>query len=185
LGYSSLTESEVNAAFIRFKELADKKKEISNLDLESIINDEIQMIAKNRYKLTHVQVNSGDKSIPTATLSIFDEEAGQEATISMIGTGPVDAAYKGIVELTHAGMNGNSVKLLEYLVSSVTGGIDALAEVTVRLQDVNSGRLSTGRSANTDVIVASVQAYLNAINKCIQARGSELPTHPQFSTSIV
>lgn len=179
LGYN-LNDGEINSAFARFKELADKKKEISNADLESIVNDEIQMISHNRFQLTHCQVLCGDKQISTATISVSDDQNDNNAaTLSMTGTGPVDAAYKAIRALTV-----NDIKLLEYTVSSVTAGIDALGEVTVRCQDTSNGRVGTGRSANTDVIVASAQAYLNAINRLISMRGVDLPKHPQFSTPL-
>lgn len=188
LGYNNLSEQEVNVAFSRFKELADKKKEISNADIESIINDELTMLnAHNahsaRYRLMHTQVLCGDTNIPTATITIFDEIEQQQMTIARIGTGPVDAAYKAIGELTKDA--AKQMQLLEYTVSSVTGGIDALGEVTVRLRDNTNGRIGIGRSANTDVILASTQAYLNAINRLLGYRGVELPTQSQFSTSIV
>lgn len=169
------------SSFCRFKELADKKKDISNADIESIINDEIQMISNNRFKLAHCQVLCGDKQISTATISLSDEANNNAVTtLSTIGTGPVDAAYKAIKALTVV-----DIKLMEYTVSSVTSGIDALGEVAVRCQDTATGRIATGRSANTDIIVASAQAYLNAINRLINLRGVDLPKHSQFSTSIV
>jgi len=183
LGYT-LSDSELNAAFIRFKELADKKKDISNADIESMVTDEIQMISNKVYKLNHVQVQCGDKQISTATISIFNEETGIETITSKTGTGPVDAVYKAISELTCGEACQQQMKLLEYTVSSVTAGIDALGEVTVRLQDITSGRTGIGRSANTDVIVASAQAYLNAINRLVELRGIALPKHPQFSTVV-
>ena len=95
----------------------------------------------------------------------------------------MDAAYKAIEELS--GDSAAGVKLLEYSVSSVTAGIDSLGEVTVKLQDLTNSRTGVGRSANTDVIVASSQAYLNAINRLIALRCFELPKHPQFSTAII
>jgi 2-isopropylmalate synthase len=165
---------------LRFKELADKKKEISNADLESIVNDEMQMTANNRYQLEHVQVLCGDKQISTATIVLTDQEQDRVSNLSMTGTGPVDATYKAIKALTV-----EDIKLLEFSVSSVTAGIDALGEVTVRCQDTTNGRVGTGRSANTDIIVASAQAYLNAINRLVSVRGNDLPKHPQFSTSIM
>lgn len=183
LGYN-LDDAELNSAFIRFKELADKKKEISNADVESLVNDEIKTDAEIRWKLVHVQVQCGDKQISTATISVFDATSGQERLVSKTGTGPVDAAYKALDDLTDSEMT-SKMELQEYLVSSVTKGIDALGEVTVRLRDPTNGRTAIGRSANTDVIVASAQAYLNAINRLYNLRGSALPTHPQFSTSIV
>ena len=180
LGYN-LDDSETNAAFARFKELADKKKEISNADLESIVNDEIQMTASHRFQLVHCQVLCGDKQIPTATIGVSDasKEGNEVVTLSMTGTGPVDAAYKALRALTV-----QDIKLLEYTVSSVTAGIDAFGEMTVRCSDITNGRVGTGRSANTDVIVASAQAYLNAINRLVSQRGMDLPKHPQFSTPV-
>lgn len=181
LGYT-LDEDEVNRAFIRFKEFADKKKEISNADIESLINNEIQTLTNDRYKLSHLQVICGDKSVSTATVTIEDETLGSSSTLSCTGTGPVDATYKAIVALTNTG--AGDIKLLEYTVSSVTAGIDALGEVTVRLQDLTNTRIGLGRSANTDVIVASAQAYLNALNRLINLRGKEMPTHPQYNVPI-
>jgi 2-isopropylmalate synthase len=141
------------------------------------------MTSKNRYQLSHCQVLCGDKQVPTATISIEDSLLSTANTISMTGTGPVDAAYKAIVALVQPS-NPTELQLLEYTVSSVTAGIDALGEVTVRLQDGSNGRVGIGRSANTDIIVASSQAYLNAINRLVALRGMELPKNPQFSTSI-
>lgn len=175
----SLSEDELNRAFLRFKELADKKKEISNADIESIVTDEIQTVEKDRYKMILVQVSCGDQQIPTATATIRDEETGVETTHASIGTGPVDAAFKAIREQTM--LKSNEVKLLEYTVSSVTAGIDALGEVLVRLQDTETNRIVVGRSANTDVIVASAQAYIKALNKVVMLKGTKAPTHPQFS----
>ena len=178
MGYT-LSDSDINSAFLRFKELADKKKEISNLDIESIISDEIHMINEDRYKLLSIQVQCGNQQIPTATASVRDETTQQERTVAMVGTGPVDAAFKAIESMCPHSVKS---KLLEYTVSSVTAGIDALGEVTVRLQDAETGRIVFGRSANTDVIVASAQAYINALNRLLVMQGTQLPTHPQFNT---
>jgi 2-isopropylmalate synthase len=175
LGYT-VSDDEINRAFIRFKELADKKKDISNADLESIVNDELQTVAQDRFKLVRIQVLCGDQQIPTATATILDQESGQESTTACTGTGPVDAAFKAIRVQTPG---AESINLLEYTVSSVTAGIDALGEVTVRLQDSQSSRIAFGKAAETDVIVASAQAYLNAINRLISMR-SDVPLNPQF-----
>lgn len=175
LGYS-VSDDEINRAFIRFKELADKKKDISNLDLESIVNDELQIVAQDRFKLVRIQVLCGDQQIPTATATILDQNSGQESTTACTGTGPVDAAFKAIRTQTPG---AEDIKLLEYTVSSVTAGIDALGEVTVRLQDSQTSRIAFGKAAETDVIVASAHAYLNAINRLISMR-SDVPLNPQF-----
>ena len=156
LGFE-LSEQELNAAFVRFKELADKKREISDRDLEAIVNDEIRH-APEAFKLDHVQVSCGDRAIPTATVTIVMPD-GQEITDASVGTGPVDAIYKAINRIVNV-----PNQLIEYSVQSVTAGIDALGEVTIRLKHPDVGTLS-GHSANTDVIVASARAYVSALNK--------------------
>ncbi len=156
LGFE-LSDQELNAAFVRFKELADKKREISDRDLEAIVNDEIRH-APEAFKLEHVQVSCGDRAIPTATVTIIMPD-GAEITDASVGTGPVDAIYKAINRIVNV-----PNQLIEYSVQSVTAGIDALGEVTIRLKHPDVGTLS-GHSANTDVIVASARAYLSALNK--------------------
>jgi 2-isopropylmalate synthase len=156
LGFE-LTDHELNAAFVRFKELADKKREISDRDLEAIVNDEIRH-APEAFKLEHVQVSCGDRAIPTATITITMPD-GAEITDASVGTGPVDAIYKAINRIVNV-----PNQLIEYSVQSVTAGIDALGEVTIRLKHPDVGTLS-GHSANTDIIVASARAYLSALNK--------------------
>ena len=156
LGFE-LSEQELNAAFVRFKELADKKREISDRDLEAIVNDEIRH-APEAFKLDHVQVSCGDRAIPTATVTIVMPD-GAEITDASVGTGPVDAIYKAINRIVNV-----PNQLIEYSVQSVTAGIDALGEVTIRLKHPDVGTLS-GHSANTDIIVASARAYLSALNK--------------------
>eukprot|EP00595_Chromulina_sp_UTEXLB2642_P002492 CAMPEP_0196765308 /NCGR_PEP_ID=MMETSP1095-20130614/7973_1 /TAXON_ID=96789 ORGANISM="Chromulina nebulosa, Strain UTEXLB2642" /NCGR_SAMPLE_ID=MMETSP1095 /ASSEMBLY_ACC=CAM_ASM_000446 /LENGTH=408 /DNA_ID=CAMNT_0042123143 /DNA_START=495 /DNA_END=1718 /DNA_ORIENTATION=- len=178
LGYV-LTDDELNKSFVRFKELADKKKEISNADIESIVTEELSThIDVDRYKLADLTVNCGAKVEPSAIVTVSDAVLGTNNTVTAIGTGPVDAVYKAIGILTP---NAPDSKLLEYTVSSVTAGIDALGEVTVRLQDTNTSRIVFGRSANTDVIVASAIAYINALNRLENIRGTAVPTHPQFN----
>jgi len=175
LGYE-LTDQDINKAFLRFKELADKKKEISDWDLEAIVNDETQHnpIA---YTLQHVQVSCGDHSRPTATVCILTPD-GAELMDAAIGTGPVDAVYKAInrvIDLPN--------QLIEYTVKSVTAGIDAIGEVTIRLRF--EGRMFSGHAANTDVVVASAQAYVHALNRLytVQQQGKSL--HPQRDSAGV
>lgn len=184
LGYT-LNDVDLNNAFVRFKELADKKKDIENADIENIVTDGKMYSNINdqaRYKLNHMQVSCGNKLIATATVCLSDGE--EEMLTSHTGTGPVDAAYRAISQLTSAAIEPADLKLLEYTVSSVTAGIDALGEVSVRIQDLSNSRTALGRAANTDVIVASAQAYLNAINRLISLRGEEMPKHPQFSSAV-
>jgi 2-isopropylmalate synthase len=179
LGYDNLADDELNRAFIRFKEIADKKKEINNADLVSIVGDEVTMDINDKFKLVGIQIICGDRNTPTATATVYDEFAGEERTISATGTGPVDAAFKAIRILLEGA--ADDVKLLEYTVSSVTAGIDALGEVTVRLQDAHSQKIVYGRASNTDVFVASANAYMCALNRILATRGDSV-VHPQFNS---
>ncbi len=155
LGFE-LSDSEVNKAFVRFKDLADKKKEITDWDLEAIVNDEIHQ-APELFHLDFVQVSCGAQSRPTATVTVRTPD-GQELTDAAIGTGPVDAVYRAINRVVNV-----PNELIEFSVQSVTAGIDAIGEVTIRLR--YEGRVFSGHSANTDIIVASAQAYVNALNR--------------------
>ncbi len=175
LGYE-LDDSELRKIFARFKELADKKKTITNADLEALMADEIYQPVEV-YALEALQVACGTIGMPTASVRLRGPD-GQIHTQAAIGTGPVHAAFTAIDQAT-----GEHVKLLEYTVNAVTEGIDALGEVTVRIQDGNghevvnpqSGTFSTrtfgGHGADTDIIVASARAYLAAINKLLVATG--------------
>jgi 2-isopropylmalate synthase len=159
LGFE-LSDQELNKAFVRFKDVADKKKEISDRDLEAIVNDEIRQ-APDLFKLERVQVTCGDHALPTATVTLITPD-GQELTDASVGTGPVDAVYKAVNRVIQV-----PNELIEYSVQSVTAGIDALGEVTIRLR--HEGRIFSGNAANTDIIVASAQAYLNALNRLYAA----------------
>lgn len=155
LGFE-LSETDLNKAFLRFKEVADKKKEISDWDIEAIVNDEIQQ-APELFRLELVQVSCGDHASPTATVTLRNPE-GEELSDAAIGTGPVDAIYQAINRVTNI-----PNELIEYSVQSVTAGIDAIGEVTIRLR--HGERIYSGHAANTDIIVASAQAYVNALNR--------------------
>jgi len=162
LGFE-LSETELNSAFLNFKKFADRKKEITDWDLESIVNDQIQQ-PPELYRVEHVQVSCGDRAKSTATLTLRTPN-GEEQTDVALGTGPVDATYRAIDRIVDL-----NYELIEYTVHSVTAGIDALGEVTVRLR--HEGRIFSGHAANTDVIVASAQAYVNAINRLYGALNS-------------
>jgi 2-isopropylmalate synthase len=183
----TLTDDELNKAFVRFKDLADKKKEISTADLEAIINDDqTQDVMAQRFKLVSMHVSCGKDVMPTATVTLRDDQDGLETTDACVGTGPVDAAFQAVNRLCGfmgAGQEkAETVKLMDYTVSSVTAGIDALGEVTVRLQDPKSGRIFSGRAANTDVVYASAIAYVNALNRLLLHREDLTPKlHPQLS----
>lgn len=155
LGFE-LSENELNKAFLRFKDLADKKKEVSDWDLAAIANDEIQQTPE-LFRLELVQVSCGDRARPTATVCLRTP-TGEELMDAAIGTGPVDAVYKAINRVVNV-----PNELIEFSVQSVTKGIDAIGEVTIRLRHNN--RVFSGHAANTDIIVASAQAYVNALNR--------------------
>lgn len=165
LGFE-LTETELNKAFVRFKEVADKRKEITDWDLEAIVNDEIH-VAPEIFRLELVQVSCGDQARPTATV-ILKGPNGEELMDAAIGTGPVDAVYKAINRVVNV-----PNQLIEFSVKSVTEGIDAMGEVTIRLKYEN--RTFSGHAANTDIIVASARAYISALNRLYVALEQEKP----------
>ncbi|HEY9622582.1 MAG TPA: 2-isopropylmalate synthase [Crinalium sp.] len=175
LGYD-LSEQELNRAFLRFKELGDKKKEVTDWDLEAVVNDEIQQTPE-LFHLEHVQVSCGDHARPTATV-IVRTPNGRELMDAAIGTGPVDAVYKAINRVVDI-----PNQLIEFSVQSVTEGIDAIGEVTIRLRHEN--RISSGHAANTDIIVASAHAYMNALNRLYVTLQGGKSLHPQRDTEEV
>ncbi|MGJ3247258.1 MAG: 2-isopropylmalate synthase [Elainellaceae cyanobacterium] len=175
LGFD-LSEQDLNRAFLRFKELADKKKEVSDWDLEAIVNDETQQ-APEAFHLELVQVSCGDRARPTATVTILTPD-GKELTDAATGTGPVDAVYKAINRVVDI-----PNQLIEFSVKSVTEGIDAMGEVTIRLR--HEGRLFSGHAANTDIVVASAHAYMNALNRLHAALRNGKVLHPQRDNADV
>ena len=156
-----LSENDLNKAFLRFKDVADKKKEITDRDLEAIVNDEIKQ-SPEIFVLDRVQVTCGDRAQPTATVTIRMPN-GEELTDAAIGTGPVDAIYKAINRVIDV-----PNQLIEFSVQSVTAGIDAIGEVTIRLK--YQEYTYSGYAANTDIVVASAQAYINALNRLYAAK---------------
>ncbi|MBM3157147.1 MAG: 2-isopropylmalate synthase, partial [Chloroflexi bacterium] len=159
LGYN-LNEEEFSRAFTAFKELADKKKEISDRDIEALVAEEMRTFSET-YHLEHVQVSCGEHLVPTASVKLVGPD-GRIIADAALGTGPVDAIYKAINRLV--GVPNN---LIEFSVKSVTAGIDAMGEVTIRIE--SGGRTYTGRGAATDIIVASAKAYMNALNRLLAA----------------
>ena len=160
LGYS-LNDEDLNRAFTAFKELADKKKGVTDRDIESLIAEE-QRTVSEVYHIDQVQVSCGDRGIPTATVRLIDPE-GQVLADAALGTGPVDAVYKAINRIV-----GVPNQLTEFTVKSVTEGIDAIGEVLIRIE--SKGITYTGRGADTDIIVASAKAYMNALNRLLADR---------------
>ena len=154
LGYS-LTDEEVETAFGKFKRLADQKKNIFDEDIEALISEEISKIPEI-YSLLDLSISSGMNVSPTASLKMKINGAVVETVEH--GDGPVDAAYKAIAGLTQTKSN-----LLKFEVKGITGGTDALGEVTVSLEE--DGRTVRGNGADTDIIVAAAKAYITALNK--------------------
>jgi 2-isopropylmalate synthase len=152
-----LNEADLNKVFNRFKEIADKKKEMSDWDLEAIVRGETQILIDTSFQLEHVQVTCGDCAFPTATITVVTPE-GKILTDATVGTGPVDAVYQAINRLVQI-----PNQLIEFSVQSVTSGIDALGTVTVRVQ--HQERIFSGQASDTDIVVAAAYAYVNALNR--------------------
>lgn len=175
LGYA-LNDEELDQIFERFKHLADRKKTVTDADLEALISDELYK-PQEVFTLDGLQVACGTMGMPTATIRLRDAQNTLHVQ-ACVGTGPVDASYKAIDAIIQA----PSV-LLEFVVHAVTEGIDALGEVTVRIQsqdglhtldaqrETESPRTFGGYGADTDIVVASVKAYLAALNKMLVATG--------------
>lgn len=160
MGYH-LSEAELERVFSSFKELADKKMQVDDRDLSAIVQSQLGEPEQEAWKLELVQVSAGDHSAPTATIRLADA-SGAVKTDAAVGAGPVDAIYKSINRIT-----GLSPALTEFSVKSVTEGIDAQGEVTIRIE--RDGRTYMGKAASTDILVSSARAYLNALNRMLAA----------------
>jgi 2-isopropylmalate synthase len=164
LGYV-LDEPALDHVFARFKAIADRRKHITDADLETIVRDDVPDTG-DAFSLDALHVGCGTLGMPTATVRLRGRD-GDVRMQASIGTGPVDAAYKAIDAIIDT-----QATLLEYSVHSVTEGIDALGHVTVRVRD-QRGRVHHGAGADTDIIVASVQAYLRALNRITSTHRTE------------
>jgi 2-isopropylmalate synthase len=167
LGYQ-LTQEELNAVYQRFLTVADRKKEVFDEDLRAIMNDQAVHMPET-FKLEHLAIASVSGETPRASVRLRIGEDIKEITAH--GDGPVDAAYKAVDQLT-----GLTVKLEDYAVRAVTGGQEAMGEATVKIRD--NGHQVIGRAVTTDVIEASVLAYVNAMNKIVEERtmrGEKIP----------
>ncbi len=153
-----LNENQLDKVYERFLQVADQKKMVYDEDLEAIVADETSAVHVS-YELLHVQVSCGDHSIPTATVQLRDPD-GRVLIDSDHGTGPVDAIYRAINRIVNVEND-----LIEFSIQAVTQGIDALAEVTIRIRQGND--IYTGRAANTDICVASARAYMHALNRLL------------------
>lgn len=167
LGISPKGEEALNASFARFKDLADKKREIFDEDLLALIGEEDSSVASERYKLISLKVISETGEIPRAVLKLSDD--GAEKACQSQGSGPVDATFKAIESVVCSG-----AALQLYSVNAITSGTDSQGEVTVRL--ALNDRVVNGLGADTDIIVASVKAYISALNRLDRTKAR---AHPQ------
>ncbi|SIQ74396.1 2-isopropylmalate synthase [Marinobacterium stanieri] len=155
LGTSFASDAELNTAFSRFKELADKKSEIFDDDLVALVSDARASAGHEKFKLSSLNVTSQTGETPVASLVVSVD--GDEHSVESSGSGPVDAAFKALEQLANSGAN-----LQLYSVNAITSGTDSQGEVTVRLE--KAGRIVNGLGADTDIIIASAKAYIHALN---------------------
>ncbi|MBA4502834.1 2-isopropylmalate synthase [Marinobacterium marinum] len=155
LGTTFVSDAELNTAFSRFKELADKKSEIFDDDLVALVSDARASADHEKYRLSSLNVTSQTGETPVASLVVSVD--GEEHSVEASGSGPVDAAFKALEQLAHSGAN-----LQLYSVNAITSGTDSQGEVTVRLE--KAGRIVNGLGADTDIIIASAKAYIHALN---------------------
>jgi 2-isopropylmalate synthase len=166
------TEQELNSAFERFKDLADKKHEIFDEDLQALVTEADLEQANEHFQLVSLRVCSQTGETPVAQVTLTVDGAEQHGTAP--GGGPVDASFKAI-----DGVVGSGGTLLLYSVNNITSGTDSQGEVTVRLE--KGGRIVNGHGSDTDIVIASAKAYLNALNKLVTPAER---THPQGSMAI-
>jgi len=167
LGVEFASEEELNDAFARFKDLADKKHEIFDEDLQALVTESNLEAENERYKLVSLKVCSETGETPSSNITISIDGAEQTGTAT--GGGTVDASYKAIESIVNS-----EADLQLYSVNNITSGTDSQGEVTVRLQ--KAGHIVNGQGSDTDIVVASVKAYINALNKMDQPQDRE---HPQ------
>jgi 2-isopropylmalate synthase len=166
------TEQELNEAFERFKDLADKKHEIFDEDLQALVTEADLEQENEHYRLVSLKVCSQTGETPNAVVTLAVN--GSEKQGASEGGGPVDASFKAIDRIV-----GGNGQLLLYSVNNITSGTDSQGEVTVRLE--KGGRIVNGHGADTDIVIASAKAYLNALNKLVTPPDR---THPQAGTPI-
>ena len=158
LGYE-LSDAELADLFPRYKDLADTKREVTDFDLQALMSEQHRFSETDQqYRFKGVKVEAGDMVTPSATVTVGLPN-GESKTVTAQGTGPVDAVCKAVDQIVEQKCN-----LREFAVASVTDGIDAIGEVTIRVEDTK-GHIYAGRGGDTDIIVASAKAYINAINR--------------------
>jgi 2-isopropylmalate synthase len=169
MGYD-LSDEELNLVFKKFKELADKKKQVVDEDLEVIVTEDI-LRTKDIFQLEYLHVTSGTTVLPMASVKLSIN--GRSVQGAGYGNGPIDSAYNTIAKLT-----GTTSELLRFSVSALTGGTDAQGEVTVRLRE--NGLVALGKGADADIITASAKAFINGLNRL-----EYLKTHPVKESAIL
>jgi 2-isopropylmalate synthase len=157
LGFHHLSADDVNDAFQKFKDLADKKKVVTDSDIEALVSEELVQIPE-ALQLKYYHVSSGNSLIATASVRISRE--GRTVEEAACGDGPIDALFHAVERAA-----GLDVNLKDYRIRAITSGKDALGEGTVKVE--KDGRNYVGRGVSTDIIEASVKAYINAINKML------------------
>jgi 2-isopropylmalate synthase len=176
LGTDGLQEDQLARIFSRFKQLADVRKSVSDAELEALIDDEVNQSCET-FVLQGVHVSCGAPSIPTASVSIADAD-GEHQTRAATGNGPVDAIFSAINQVVRC-----EVELCEYVVHAVSGGVDALGQVTVRVRPAgDKGRMFSGHGADTDILFASAKAYMSAINRMLDHEARRAATGPEASS---
>jgi 2-isopropylmalate synthase len=168
IGVAFQSEEDLNAAFARFKELADKKSTIYDEDLHALVTETNLQATNERVKLIALRVCSETGETPQAKVRLWIDGEEREATAP--GSGPVDATFKAI-----EAMIGSETALQLYLVNAITSGTDSQGEVTVRLE--KRGRIVNGQGADTDIVIASAKSYINALNKILEPQDRAHPQH--------
>ena len=156
LGYE-LSREQIDELFVAFKELADKRKEIFNEDIEALVAEKFLRIP-DHYKLIYLNVVSGTVAVPTATVKMLVK--GTEKQKANFGIGPIDATFNTIREIV-----GTKCELMRFTVSAITGGMDSQGEVTVRLKE--NGLVALGKGTDPDIITASAKAFINGLNRLV------------------
>ena len=168
IGVEFSSDEELNDTFARFKDLADKKHEIYDEDLQALVTDANLATENERIKLAYLRASSETGKVPQATVTLRVD--GEEKQAVAEGDGPVDAAFKAIESIVQS-----KTQLLLYSVNAITSGTDSQGEVTVRVE--KGGRIVNGQGADTDIVIASAKAYIHALNKMT---APEVRAHPQL-----
>ena len=172
LGHRFADDAQMNAAFERFKQLADKKHEIFDADLQALVTEAAHSRVEDQIKLISLEATSSSHGEPAARVTL--QINGEERQARAGGDGPVDAIFDAIEQMIESG-----AELLLYSVNSVSRGTDAQGEVTVRLS--RDGRVVNGQGADTDVVIASARAYVNALNRLL---APDVREHPQYVRAV-